>query len=306
MAEPKSPVAALRELTRLQRAHELSILRISEPILSSASQPRPDSNNTSLTTATDPTASAGDASQRTSDVSNSSLSGGPTPASLEADLTHYRELFAKLRFSYVEQVTKEKFIRAIVGDPPVVVGVEENAVLEKENAAAKGQLKGRKLEVQGMVAELGNRGRQLARGWEDVKEKTDILRELPDKIKELETHAAELRAAQEIGEGEDPQLHLSLTKTLSLVAEKKQARLDLDRRLEQLSSLVPRKQKEVERLQAELGPLEARRQNSATAAREAKRRKENALGGVQDDLEERGRWWRAADAALRGMLEVEG
>jgi len=86
----------LRALEDLQSKHEISIIKISEPISSALPQDGDNSN------------------ARTSDVSNSSLDT-PTPASLEADLAHYKELFAKLRFSYVEQVTKEKFIRAIVG-----------------------------------------------------------------------------------------------------------------------------------------------------------------------------------------------
>ena len=90
-----------------------------------------------------------------------------------------------------------------------------------------------------------------------------------------------------------------------IVEERKKRRAELDRQLEQLQSQAPRKRKELERLQAELQPLEAKRQNSTAAAREARRRKEEALGGVEDDLEERGRWYRAADASLRQMLEIE-
>ena len=60
----------------------------------------------------------------------------------------------------------------------------------------------------------------------------------------------------------------------------------------------------MDRLQAELVPLEAKRQNSAAAAKEARRRKEAVLGGVQDDLEERGRWWRGSETLLKQMLEI--
>ncbi|KAM3502687.1 hypothetical protein MY11210_008991 [Beauveria gryllotalpidicola] len=55
------------------------------------------------------------------------------------------------------------------------------------------------------------------------------------------------------------------------------------------NSLV--REREAERLEAELGPLETKRQNSRAAAREAKRRKEATLGGGGDDLEQRARWW---------------
>jgi hypothetical protein len=68
-----------------------------------------------------------------------------------------------LRFSYLEQVTKEKFLRAIVGDPPLVVGHNENTELEAELANVKQELRQRKEEVRMMVEEMEKTGRELAR-----------------------------------------------------------------------------------------------------------------------------------------------
>lgn len=73
-----------------------------------------------------------------------------------------KELFSKLRFSYVEQVTKEKFLRAIVGDPPLVVGHNENVEMEAQLAEVKADLKARKEEVRTMVEEMEKLGRDLA------------------------------------------------------------------------------------------------------------------------------------------------
>jgi len=276
----KKAEQVLAQLEGLQADHEISILRLSEPISSAIAQ-----SSTSV---------------RTSDASTSSLDT-PTPASLEADLAHYKELFAKLRFSYVEQVTKEKFIRAIVGDPPLIVSPQENLDLEKHNLAAKSQLKALKMEVADMVDELERKGRELSRRYEGLQTETAMLRELPAKMEGLERAIAELRAAQE--PGADPRLHLPLARTLELVEQKTAERDELDRQLAQLQSLVPRKGKEMDRLKAEVQTLEAKMQNSATAAKEASRRKKAALGGVQDDLEERGRWFRASEALLVQMLE---
>ncbi|KAK7946054.1 uncharacterized protein PG986_010375 [Apiospora aurea] len=276
---PQSPAEVLEAIKQLNAKHELSIIRLSEPIstdISAAQQSQQQQQ------------------QRTSDVSNASLDA-PTPASLEADLTHYRELFAKLRFSYVEQVTKEKFIRAIVGDPPP----HQNLDLELQNGAAKADLKALKTEVASMVEELERKGRELAARYEAVQLDTAKLEELPAKIAGLEetNHAERLH--------ENPDMNLPLQKTLELVEERKRRRDELDRQLEQLQNQVPRKKKELERLQIELQPLETKRTNSTAAAREAKRRKDGAVGGVEDDLEERGRWFRAAEAGLRQMLELE-
>ncbi|KAJ2966656.1 hypothetical protein NUW58_g10615 [Xylaria curta] len=139
----RTPEQILAELQALVANQEITILKLSEPISTEIAQLK-------------------EQSQRTSDISSSSLDA-TTPASLEADLTHYRELFAKLRFSYVEQVTKEKFIRAIVGDPPLIVSPQENVDLEKQNLEAKATLKALKTEVADMVAVLEEKAKDLSK-----------------------------------------------------------------------------------------------------------------------------------------------
>ncbi|GAP91311.1 putative 60S ribosomal protein l37 protein [Rosellinia necatrix] len=281
----RTPEQILAELRALVANQEITILKLGEPIAAEIAHLR-------------------EQSQRTSDASNASLDA-TTPASLEADLTHYQELFAKLRFSYVEQVSKEKFIRAIVGDPPLIVSPQENIDLEKQNLEAKAMLKALKTEVADMVAALEDKAKDLSRKYERIKTETAKLEELPDKLDELEIAVAKLKTSQVSALHSKPELNLPLAKTLELVEAKKRQRDELDRQLEQLQSQVPRKTKELERLHAELQPLEAKRQNSTAAAKEARRRKEAALGGVEDDLEERGRWYRAAEAGMRQMLEIE-
>lgn len=157
-------IAALSTL----QSQDLSIIRLSEPI----SLP-----HAPLTV------------KRSSEVSTDAFAN-PSPASLEADLSHYKvrstlsdppcspptfppttvlihylpqELFSKLRFSYLEQVTKEKFLRAIVGDPPLIVEQQENVELEAQLAVVKAELKAQKVEVAGMVEELEAKGRELSR-----------------------------------------------------------------------------------------------------------------------------------------------
>lgn len=268
------------------QSRDISILKLSEPISSALAHLDPTSTTV-----------------RTSDVSNSSLEA-PTPASLEADLAHYRELFSKLRFSYVEQVTKEKFIRAIVGDPPQIVTPAQNLALEQSNATAKAQLKASKVDVAATVEELEELGRNLARRWEGISTETARLRELPERIERLEESIAALRAAGHGDAGAGREMNLPLERTLDLVEQRKRKIAELDRQIESLSATVPRKRKEAERLAAELATLEARRANSTSAAREARKRKEARLGGAEDDLEQRGRWWRAEEAVLKKMLEL--
>lgn len=62
----------------------------------------------------------------------------------------------------MEQVTKEKFLRAIVGDPPLVVGHNENVELEAQLAEGKAELRKRKEDVGAMIEGMEKMGRELA------------------------------------------------------------------------------------------------------------------------------------------------
>lgn len=127
-------------LELLQHEKPLTILSLAEPILSSS-----DFN-----------------ASKSINVSSDDNQISATPASLQADLSHYKELFSKLRFSYVEQVTKERFLRAILADPPELVDAAQNAELEAQLRSAKSALKAKKEETSKRVEELEETGRRLA------------------------------------------------------------------------------------------------------------------------------------------------
>lgn len=59
-------------------------------------------------------------------------------------------------------MTKEKFLRAIVGDPPLVVGHNENVELETQLAEVKAELKARKEEVRSMIEDMEKMARDLS------------------------------------------------------------------------------------------------------------------------------------------------
>lgn len=212
-------------------------------------------------------------------------------------------MFSKLRFSYLEQVTKEKFIRAIVSDPPLLVEHSQNVELESQLADAKIALKKDKVEVADMVAELGRRGRELSQKYDVIKLQTMRLRDLPEKVRELETSVTQMKAAQT--PDHDPSLNLPLDKTIALVEDKEREAAGLDQVLEDLQAELLRKTRTLDRAETELQPLEIKRLASTAAAKEAKCRKDEALGGVGDDLEGRGRWWRGVETGIKVMLDVE-
>ncbi|KAL4791820.1 hypothetical protein BDV19DRAFT_369787 [Aspergillus venezuelensis] len=261
---------------------QLSIVRISEPIFS------PDGEGAEQSP-----------SKRRSDVS---VLDTPTPSSLEADLTHYKELFAKLRFSYVEQVTKEKFLRAIVGDPPLVVGHNENVELETQLTEVKAELKAQKEEVRLMIEEMEKISRRLANRYNNVQLQMTQLATLPESIENLENTIAALRAKQVANSDKSSSQNLPLPATLSLLSEREAELAALNRQIAAAQNALPRKTREAETMERELSVLERRKSEAIIQAREAQRKKQE---GESDGLEEAGRWYRSAEEALKSLVGVE-
>ncbi|RAH84740.1 hypothetical protein BO86DRAFT_332965 [Aspergillus japonicus CBS 114.51] len=286
MSDP-NPAEVRKRLQQLEQENgdlktQLNIIRISEPIFS------PTSENHATTP-----------SKRNSDVSSLD---SPTPASLEADLSHYKELFSKLRFSYVEQVTKEKFLRAIVGDPPLVVGHNENVELETQLAEVKAELRARKEEVRAMTAEMEKMGRDLANRYKNVQLQLTKLSTLPESISNLESTIEELRAKQVTNADASSSQNLPLPATLSLLSEREAELAALDRQLAAVQNALPRKTREAEAVERELGVLERRKTEAIAQAQEIQRKKEE---GESDGLEEMGRWYRSAEVTLKRLTGVQ-
>ncbi|RAH65182.1 uncharacterized protein BO66DRAFT_423701 [Aspergillus aculeatinus CBS 121060] len=287
MSDP-NPAEVRKQLQQLEQENgdlktQLNIIRISEPIFS------PTSENQATTP-----------SKRNSDVSSLD---NPTPASLEADLSHYKELFSKLRFSYVEQVTKEKFLRAIVGDPPLVVGHNENVELETQLAEVKAELRARKEEVRAMTEEMEKMGRDLANRYKNVQLQLTKLSTLPESIENLESTIEELRAKQVANANASSSQNLPLPATLSLLSEREAELAALDRQLAAVQNALPRKTREAEAVERELSVLERRKTEAIAQAQEIQRKKEE---GESDGLEEMGRWYRSAEETLKRLTGVQG
>lgn len=271
----------LNALSSLQE-QPLNIIRLSEPF------------------------SAPQSSTRTSDASNSALDN-PSPASLEADLAHYKELFSKLRFSYLEQVTKEKFLRAIVGDPPLIVEHQENIELESQLAEVKAVLKEQKEHVAQMVKDLEEKGRELTKRYETVQLQTTQLQSLPPQIASLNETITALRSTLQQSTSSStasPNLALPLDATLALVAERRSEIDDLDQQIKSLQQGLSPKTRALEEAQSELKTLEGQADVAVQAAREATRRRSGDAEGV-DELEMRGRWLQGVEYSLRSMLDVD-
>ena len=129
------------------------------------------------------------------------------------------------------------------------------------------------------------------------------MSKLPLEVEYLESSISHLRSTT-APPSDDPDLNLPLSATRTLRAQKEAELEKLNTHLAKLQTSLPQKTYELERLEAELKQLDMQKQGTVAAAKEAQMRKEG-WGGV-DELEEKGRWAKACEAALREMLEVEG
>lgn len=280
--------STLTSLREQQDLHPLTILSLAEPIIT-ATQTSPSKRKSNV-----------------SDSANSDLTD-PTPATLLSDLTHYKELFSKLRFSYLEQVTKEKYLRSIVGDPPLLVSHADNLALEEKLSVVKAELKAKKEDVGSLVGEMEEMARVLASRWEDVQQRMALLEDLPGKVQGLEETVSILREqlAEREGVGlmsEDPRMCVGLEETEKLLAEQRERARQLDRQAAAVQKALPAKMRECEVVEGELESLERRKNDVTAAAMEARRIKE---ADGRDELEEKGRWFKSAEVVLRGVVGVD-
>ena len=211
-------------------------------------------------------------------------------------------MFGKLRFSYVEQVTKEKFLRGITDNPPRLVEAVDNDAKEKDINALKAALKEHKTEIADILQELEAKGRSLSLRYEGVQLKTQTRASLPTEIEGLEASIEALKKEQ-MPPFTNPELTLPLPDTKRLLEQREADLTALNAQLSQLQSSLPNRTRELDKLERELKPLETQKHGTVTAAKEARRRREDG-GGIGDELEERGRWLRASGQALDNMLET--
>lgn len=287
MAET-TPTQLLEQIYIQRNTAPLNILSLAEPILASEPQQTQPQDGTT----------------RESSENDTSLS----PSTLSADLQHYRDLFAKLRFSYLEQVTKEKYLRGIVGEPPILATSEDNAALEEKLGLMKAELRAKKVDVEALVQDIEELAREIASSYDGVNASVAQLEVLPGEVEDLEAEVEELRRQLAEKEGEiersdDLRMNLSLDETEGLLDEQRRVNEELERQISESEEAIPGKTRECEMAERELGEIESRRNEITRTARDAQRSKEQ---GGRDLLEEQGRWYKSSEVVMRGLLGIQG
>lgn len=140
-------------------------------------------------------------------------------------------------------------------------------------------------------------------GYETISLQTTLLSSLPPQIDFLHSTIESLRPLTNPSTlSASPSLSLPLHATTSLLSERVNELAQLNQELKTLQQALPRKTRELEKVENELKVLEMQRDGVVMAAREAVKRNEE--GGWGDGLEGRRRWLKGAEAGLKEMLEI--
>lgn len=201
-------------------------------------------------------------------------------------------------------------MRSIVGDPPVLVTPAENAELEQKLVGMKSELKAKKEECDALVSEMEEVAREVAVKYEAVHGGMTELERLPAEIetlqREVEQVKAELAEKREALGGTNssdpnPRMQMGLEATQAALEERRREIERLDQEIDELKSRMPLKMRECERAERELEEMERMRNEVTRQARDVERIREE---GGRDLVGERGKWYKAQETVLRGLLEV--
>ncbi|ORY74582.1 hypothetical protein BCR37DRAFT_395738 [Protomyces lactucae-debilis] len=164
-----------------------------------------------------------------------------TPDQLVNEQQHYKELFQKLKVSYIEEETRERYLRMLAEDD-VSADTAARTQLEQHNAEAKATLQQQKAAVQACQAQIT----ALSQSVPAQKRRVDGALE---GMRTLETESASLRASLHELEQlrqQRPQPVMSLkalqSKQQTLGVSLSQAQADTNMRKARVEALVLQKQ----------------------------------------------------------------
>ncbi|KAK9255754.1 hypothetical protein V1507DRAFT_502002 [Lipomyces tetrasporus] len=246
------------------------------------------------------------------------------PAAIEVELKDFKELFSKLKVTYLEQETKETFLRVILDDNDDE-GETENEdsnerkdlriwrIKEKDLDEATQRNAGLKQVLVDKKNALQDASDQITALVGEVCDKYEILKtevgQAEDMLQEIESMEAEVRELERGEDEADKDGHqaLSLKETRDLYGNLITQDLELDRDIHELKEvIIPGKRRELENLTAELGRLSELSKRLEEAARLAvEERQLEMRQGKTVAKENIGRWYSNVLYILKSLLFID-
>ena len=230
------------------------------------------------------------------------------------ELVGYLELYPKLRFQYDELKTKENYIKDLLGIEDLQVDLHDsnyNFEPEKEYLKqCKEELRLLKAEMRCLLQEIEGVAERVAKKWTENEQNIAMLEGLPKELRELDGAIQEEMKrfergggdGQESGDGvRDETMHLPLKEMESLIRDLEMEKATLDSEVSHLGSEVLRRQRMMDKLGKELGPLDADREELVGRAEQEKEKREMERESGQD-RNLHGRWNKAVLEAMQQLL----
>ena len=77
-----------------------------------------------------------------------------------------------------------------------------------------------------MVSELEEQSRQLSRRWQEIQAQTEQAQQLPEEIEQMSVEVGRMREEQRALEGEGEGMNLPLGRTVELLEEREDVRVE--------------------------------------------------------------------------------
>ncbi|KAG5437659.1 hypothetical protein PCANB_000696 [Pneumocystis canis] len=180
------------------------------------------------------------------------LEGCPDPNIIESDLKYFKELFSKLKFSYIEQETKERYLRAILDDPILIVEHKDNIEL------------GKKENVNETCKELEQTLSRVCDDYETMMQKAIEADHMLKEIEKMETEIKELKDNEQSDEQ-----NLSLKDSLSFLSSQTKKLSKLKKDTEHLQNIYKCKKKQLDETIDEVKKRENEKRCCEAFAKEA-------------------------------------
>ncbi|KAF9927834.1 hypothetical protein FBU30_002837 [Linnemannia zychae] len=193
------------------------------------------------------------------------VSGGAALAltRLEGDLLHYKEHFNKLAISFTEQISKEKFLRAIDEDIPISITLESNHKLESKAASLKRKLEEKEQVVNQLQMEIGEVAEVACRDYDGLHKTITELRSMLQEVDYMEKNYAELKKADDNFTGMTPEY------TQQVLAKQTQELQNLHQKSDEQTAEIEELKWQESRLKESNQKLAAQRNQIEAEAKEA-------------------------------------
>ncbi|KTW29103.1 uncharacterized protein T551_02377 [Pneumocystis jirovecii RU7] len=224
----------------------------------------------------------------------------PDPNVVESDLKYFKELFSKLKFSYIEQETKERYLRAILDDPILVVEHKDNIELEKKNMELKSHLKNRKENVDETCKELEQ---IISRVCNDYETTIQQAVEADHMLKEIEKMEAEIKELKDSEKNQEQ--NLPLKDSLSLLSTQTKKSSTLKKDIDQFQAIYECKKKQLKETIDEVKKRENEKQHCEAFAKEAIHTRQLSTMNKKYRKEHSGLWYQSLLDLQTTLLQIK-